>query len=608
MNGKIEDFPVDIVYLWCDSNDTDWKNKKNNELQKYNKKLDNDAVDECRFVSSDELKYSLRSLEKYAPWVRNIYIVTDNQIPDWLDITHPKIHIINHSEILPAEALPTFNASAIETSIHKIPELSEHFLFANDDMFFGNPVDKKFFYDENGNPIFRFSKRNILNKRYKHLFGYMVSGAYRLVSKKIGKSFAHFPHHNIDAYKKSSIEECIADFKEGFDKTAIQKFRENDCIQRSIFEYYAIAKGEGSAKVVDGFWQKIKSLITRKPLDSMQIVLKEKKLRLIEKYNPSLFCLNDSLNTTNSDRLAMRVFLEKKFPEVSVYEKQTQSKADILVCYHKPFDKIENEILKPIQVGAEVSGIDLGFLKDNTGENISAKNKYYSELTALYWLWKNSNADYKGMVHYRRILDFSSGNLRWVNKIPDNYACKFCLSKSFLEHIFCNYDIILPMRRVISKYKTNYEQYKYKHIISDLDKVLSIIKEKYPQMYDIAVDTMKNTRETYLYNMLVTKKEIFDDYAKWLFEILFSLEKDIQPEVENRNDYQKRVYGFLSERLFTIYVQYLKKKGLRTIELPVIYCETNPKRFNVFKFRKILYKVFVKIGLRRSHWKEQYGV
>lgn len=608
MNGKTKEFPVDIVYLWCDSNDKDWKNKKNKELQKYNQMLDCDAIDECRFISNDELMYSLRSVEKFVPWINNIYIVTDNQIPDWLDTTNPKIHIVNHSEILPPEALPTFNASAIETSIHKIPNLSEHFLFANDDMFFGNPVDKDFFYDENAEPIFRFSKRNILNKKYKHLFGYMVSYAYRLVSKNIGKTFAHFPHHNIDAYKKSSIEKCVETFKVGFEKTSIQKFRQKDCIQRSVFEYYAIANGEGRAKVVDGILQKMKSIIMRKPIDSLQIVLKQKKLSLIEKYNPTLFCLNDSRNTNNADRFAMRVFLEKKFPKPSVYEKKSGANADILVCYHKPFSKIENEILKPVQVGAELSNIDLEMQKDNTGENISVKNKYYSELTALYWLWKNSNADYKGLVHYRRFFDFGSGNTRWINKIPEDYAYKFCLNKSFLEHIFCNYDIILPMRRVISKYKSNYEQYKHKHVISDLDKVLDIIQEKYPHMYDTAVNTMKNTRETYLYNMLVTKKEIFNDYANWLFEILFILEKDIQQEVENRSEYQKRVYGFLAERLFTIYVQYMKHKGVRILELPVIYCETNPNRFNIFKFRKMMYKIFVKIGIRRPHWKEQYGV
>ena len=608
MNGNINDFPVDIVYLWCNSNDLNWKNKKNLELQKYNIALENDAINECRFINNDELKYSLRSLEKFAPWINNIFIVTDNQIPDWLDTSNTKIRIIDHSQILPKDALPTFNASAIETAIHKIPNLSEHFLFANDDMFFGNPVEKSFFYDTNALPIFRFSKRHIVKKKYNGLYGFMISTAYNLVTQNIGKTFTHFPHHNIDAYKKSTIEECEKDFQEGFRKTATQKFRQKDCIQRSILEFYAIAKGQGSARVSDDMTQKLKSILTHKPLASLQIVLKKSKLKLIEKYNPSLFCINDCVKTTDSDRIAMRIFLEKKFPNPSGFEKKSPKTADIAVCYHKQFDKIENEILKPIQVGADCASCDLGILKDNTGDNISGKNKNYSELTALYWIWKNSDADFKGLVHYRRFFDLSSGTTRWINKIPNDYTERFCLTKTFLEHLFRNYDIILPIRRVISKYKSNYEQYLHKHVISDLDRVLEIIKEKYPQMYDTAVYTLKNTKETYLYNMLITNKEIFNDYAKWLFDILFTLEKDIQQDVETRNDYQKRVYGFLSERLFTIYVRYLQSQGSKTLELPVIYCETNPKRFRIFKLRKSIYKILVKFGIRRPHWEEQYGV
>ena len=250
----------------------------------------------------------------------------------------------------------------------------------------------------------------------------------------------------------------------------------------------------------------------------------------------------------------------------------------------------------------------LGILKDNTGDNISGKNKYFSELTVLYWLWKNSSADYKGLVHYRRFFDLGNGSIRWIDKIPQNYTQMFCLSKSYLEHILSDYDIILPMKRVIPKYKSIYDQYKNRHVISDLDRVMEIIKEKYPQMYDTAVYVMKNTKEIYLYNMFIANKSIFDDYAKWLFDILFVLEKEIQPEVEVRSEYQKRVYGFLSERLFTVYLQYLKMQGIKMIELPVIYCETNKNRFNIVKFRTKIYKLLTAAGIRRPHWKEQYGV
>ncbi|MBQ8669141.1 Stealth CR1 domain-containing protein [bacterium] len=320
----IENFPVDIVYLWCDSSDKVWREKKNNELKKYGKSLDNDSVSECRFINNDELKYSLRSLEKFASWINNIYIVTDNQVPDWLDTTNPKIHIVDHSEILSAEVLPTFNASAIEVALHKIPDLSEHFLFANDDMFFGNFVEKSFFYNKDGSPIFRFSKRKIINKIYRHLYGYMIFRAYNLVKEKFGKSCPHFPHHNIDAYRKSDVEKCYFEYKEGFDQTEKQKFREKECIQRSIFSYYAIAKGCGTFKIVDTFAERFIAFLTCQRLDSLLVELRKSKLELIRKYKPCLFCLNDSLKTTDDDRLAMRKFLEEKFPKASSFEKSVE--------------------------------------------------------------------------------------------------------------------------------------------------------------------------------------------------------------------------------------------------------------------------------------------
>ena len=603
----MKDFPVDIVYLWCNSSDAAWREKKNQELKKYNKSLDNDATSECRFINNDELIYSLRSLEKYASWINNIFIVTDNQIPSRIDVTNPKIHIIDHSQILPKSALPTFNASAIETVLHKIPNLSEHFLFANDDMFFGRQVSKSFFFNAEGLPIFRFSKRRILNKPYRHLYGNMVSLAYNLVKNNIGQSFPYFPHHNIDAYRKSDIEECVERFKDGFAQTTNQKFREKDCIQRSIYEYYAIAKNRGEYKIIDNLSEKIKVLTSGEGLEALLISLSKKKLTRLEKYSPALFCINDSQSTTDNDRFAMRLYLEKRFPNPSSFEKKSEKSFDIRVCYHKKFDVIENSIMKPLQVGAKLSEIDLNFQRDDSGENISEKNPYYCELTALYWLWKNSNADYKGLVHYRRFFDFGNGNVRWIGKIPSDYTQKFCMSQSNVSCLLENYDIILPMKR-FSQYKSNYDQYKKKHVISDLDKVLSLIKNKYPQMSEIAENTMKKTNVMYLYNMFVTKREIFDEYSEWLFDILSDLEMEIQTEVETRNDYQKRVYGFLAERLFTIYVEYMKSKGLRTLELPVIYCETNPKRFKTFQFRTKIYKCLVKLGIRNSRWNEKYGV
>ena len=604
----MENYPVDIVYLWCDSSDDVWRTKKNDELRKLGKATDNDSTGDCRFIDNDELKYSLRSLEKYAPWINNIFIVTDSQVPKWLDTTNPKIKIIDHKEILPESVLPLFNSIAIETALHRIPGLSEHFLYANDDMFFGKPVDKSFFFNQEGLPIFRFSKRRIINKTYRHVYGHTILEMYKLIKEKFGKSFSYFPHHNIDAYRKSDIEKCYKDFESEFERTAKQKFREKHCIQRSIFGYYSVACGCASPKIVNNFAAKISDLIHKKSQDSMMFVLKKNKLSQIRKNKPYLFCLNDSSKTNNEDRTAMKEFLEKEFPQQSKFEINQGKDVQIDVCYHKEFDIVQSEAAHPVHVGAELSEVELGIDKDNTGDNISDKNPYYCELTALYHLWKNSNASFKGLMHYRRLLDLNSGNIRWYNKFPSNIVDVLGLNKQKVNVLMQNYDIILPMKRVIQQAPSAYEYYRKRHYISDMDRTLEIIKEKSPQIYDTAVDVLKNSNELYLYNIFISSKEFLDNYAEWLFDILGTLETEIQPEVLNRDTFQQRVYGFLSERLFTVYVEYCKKQGFKYLEVPTVYCETRLKRYNVFMFRTQIYKVLTKFGIRRPHWKEQYGV
>ncbi len=108
--------------------------------------------------------------------------------------------------------------------------------------------------------------------------------------------------------------------------------------------------------------------------------------------------------------------------------------------------------------------------------------------------------------------------------------------------------------------------------------------------------------------MFVTTKPFLDEYAKWLFDILGTLESEICHDVEQRDSFQQRVYGFLSERLFTVFIEYKKQKGLKIKEVPVVYCETNRKRYNIFQIRTKIYSVLVKFGIRRPHWREQYGV
>ena len=147
LKTKIFNENIDLVYCWVDGNDKDWQNNKNFWSEKTGI-----TTNPCRYIDNEELKYSLRSIMKNIPWVNKIFIITDNQIPAWLDINHPKIRIINHKEIIPKEYLPCFNSELLESFVDEIPELSEYFLYANDDMFIGRPITPDYFFNFKGKP------------------------------------------------------------------------------------------------------------------------------------------------------------------------------------------------------------------------------------------------------------------------------------------------------------------------------------------------------------------------------------------------------------------------------------------------------------------------
>lgn len=315
IKNNLDNVPIDLVYLWCDGSDKKWLDKKRDTLEKLTgQTINKDATNECRFIQSDELKYSLRSIEKYAPWVNKIFIVTDNQTPKWLNLKHPKIQIIDHKDIMPNDALPCFNSTAIESCLPYIEGLSEHFLFANDDMLIWNTVDKDFFYDSCGKPICRV-RQKIQNKRYKHLYGYTVHKAYNMVKNKYKFKGAFFPHHNIDAYRKSYFIDCINEFKEEFDKTTYQQFREFESVQRSIITYYMLAKNLGEIKHIEKPWYN--------PFfkeESGYVKCLRKKLKKLNNSDYKLLCINDGNKTTDADREYMQELLIKKFPEKSNFE------------------------------------------------------------------------------------------------------------------------------------------------------------------------------------------------------------------------------------------------------------------------------------------------
>lgn len=309
---------VDLVYLWVDGNDPVWQAKHNAFIGK----TEESSPINCkgRYANNDELKYSLRSVEMYAPWIRKIFIVTDNQVPEWLDISNTKVKIIDHKDIMPAESLPCFNSALIEHFLYKIPGLAEHFLLANDDMYLNKAVTVDDFFTKEGFPIIRLGRRlfrkfrwfwrvNVRKKPLKN-YSFTIARASQLVDDKYGVYYTGMPHHNIDSYLKSDMQRVVEDyFRDEFVANNKNRMRSNDDIQRILFSYTALALKRGKLRYV-----------TRK--ESMHVeIQKERHYRRLEKFHPMFFCMNDSEYAKDEDRKTAKEYLERRFPDKSEFEK-----------------------------------------------------------------------------------------------------------------------------------------------------------------------------------------------------------------------------------------------------------------------------------------------
>lgn len=259
------------------------------------------------------------------------------------------------------------------------------------------------------------------------------------------------------------------------------------------------------------------------------------------------------------------------------------TKIKIFVSCHKPSYVPKNELLYPIQVGTVFAKKELeDMLHDNTGENISEKNKSYCELTAQYWAWKNIDADFYGFFHYRRYFNFSYQSFLedgWGSIIYENISKKAIeeleLNEKVMTRLITHYDIIVPKKRTLYREDNDgkrkkisvYDQY----ILSnsqkkeDLDIMIDILLERYPEFQQDVATYLRGT-EAYECNMYIMKKQLFKEYAGWLFEILEETEKRIS--FKNYNVEDTRVIGFLAERLFGIYYTHITRiKELKTYEV-----------------------------------------
>ena len=313
-------YPIDLVYLWVDGTDPQWKQKKEYWKKKFN--ITNPySIGDIRFQENDELKYSLRSVELYMPWIHKIFIVTDNQIPKWLNIKHPKIRIIDHKDIFPTDALPTFNSMAIETRLPFIPELNEHFIYTNDDIFVNAPVTKNLLFTKFGKPIlynnrryeafykmFLSSKQNKFHINQNTIGSEIHKNIYKIKTKKI-----FCGTHTVTSYRKSSYLKNLKILGEYITKTTYSKFRFSSDIYRGIFDIPDNLKHRNIIKDAH------KGIPKNCKFKVFGIVAEN--IEDIKKQEPCFFCLNNISILPQEQAQQQKDYLKERYPKKSSFEK-----------------------------------------------------------------------------------------------------------------------------------------------------------------------------------------------------------------------------------------------------------------------------------------------
>lgn len=283
------------------------------------------------------------------------------------------------------------------------------------------------------------------------------------------------------------------------------------------------------------------------------------------------------------------------------------SKIKILICCHKQCELPKDDIFLPIQVGAAISDIDLGMQRDDQVngmpcDNISAKNKSYCELTALYWTWKNikklyPDLEYIGVNHYRRYFNFDkSHGIRDCYNLTENKCKTYHLNiKKLSKDLKKNKTIIAKKKLYPYSLKTDYSAC---HCSEDIKTLGKIIEDFYPN-YKYAFDNVLGLNNALApYNMTVIRWDYFCEYCEWLFTTLFEAEKRIN--ITNYNDTQKRIFGYMSERLFNVW---LFHNNIKTVEYPINWytdkTQTSLHNYLLQKYRNTsAFTIFLPFKLR----------
>jgi hypothetical protein len=309
-------FDIDLVFSWVDGSDAEFQRARAERMASYVVGEGDDS--EARYRQIDELKFALRSVSLFAPWVRRIFIATDSPRPAWL-ADHPKVTLVRSEEMFPdLSVLPTHNSHAVEAQLHRIPGLSEHFLYSNDDMFFGRPVSPDMFFSPGG--ITKFIEADLrigLGTNHPARSGYenAARNNRRLLQDRFGSITTRHLEHAPTPLRKSVMEELEQAFPEDFSRTVASRFRSatDISVTNSLYHYYALMTGRAVTQENADF------LYVETTLKSAQAAMN----RLLKRRSLDLFCLNDGSFpeiSVEERTSAVRSFLERYFPIPAPWE------------------------------------------------------------------------------------------------------------------------------------------------------------------------------------------------------------------------------------------------------------------------------------------------
>ncbi len=316
------DFEIDMVFSWVDGSDVEFLRERARRMQTYVVGEGDDS--EARYRQIDELKYALRSVYLFAPWVRRIFICTDSRPPAWL-AKHPKVTVVRAEDMFAdTEVLPTYNSHAVESQLHRIPGIAEHFLYSNDDMFFGRPLSPDLFFSPGGVTKFVEAGTRIgLGESDPSRSGFENAARVNraLLHERFGKVTTRHLEHCAAPLRRSVMAELEATFPDEFRRTAASRFRSatDISVTNSLYHYFALLTGRAVVQTD----AKVKYIET-----TLQRALPAMK-RLLKRRDMDMFCLNDG-----------------SFPEISV-EERTEAVIDFLERYFPfaaPWEKPQADV------------------------------------------------------------------------------------------------------------------------------------------------------------------------------------------------------------------------------------------------------------------------